>query len=105
MGGGFSPNWFGAEIAHKSVVLQTSFEKELVTHLSSEGFCWAQGNQTFSEFKKKKKRDQKDLKQKRLFKNIFQNDLAIPDTSERRWDIRSATDNACVCFTLEPTRI
>lgn len=42
-----APNWFGAEIAHKSVVYQTSSEREFVTHLHGKGFCCAQGLKTF----------------------------------------------------------
>lgn len=45
-------NWFGAEIAHKSVVYQTSFEREFVTHPLVRRLLLRSRTEDFNELKK-----------------------------------------------------
>lgn len=71
-----APNWFGAEIAHKSDVHQRSFEREFVTHPLIRRLLLGSMTSDFQRIKKQNMQGSKKLEAKDFSKTILQNDLA-----------------------------
>lgn len=98
-----APNWFGAEIAHKSVAHQTSFEREFLTHPLIRRLLLGSRTSDFQWIKKTKHARVKDAWSKRFFKNNFTEWFGyltpLKGGRDRTYGVQQKA--TCVCFILE----
>lgn len=90
------PNWFGAGIAHKSDVHQTSFGRICYSSTLKKAFV---GLKDFQQVLKRNMRGVKEAPSKRLLKEKNSRMIWLPDTVEvgRGQDVGSATkSHLCV---------